>query len=91
MEDDLKGRRPQGKNTYMEDYLKRSPPHWKPYRKQMQLACLTSQFSTELVPAQPQLVLPIYYSLFMLSMFVHHSGHVGHNEQDENFEKTYCT
>ena len=40
----------------MEDYLDGSQPKWKPYRKQMTLACLASQFCTELGPAQPQLV-----------------------------------
>ena len=56
MEDDLKRRGSQGKNTYMEEYLDGSQPQWKSYRKQMKLACLASQFCTELGPAQPQLV-----------------------------------
>ena len=50
---DLKGRRPQGRNTSMEEYLNGSRPQWKPYRKQLTLACLASQFCTELAPAQP--------------------------------------
>ena len=53
MEDDLKGRGSQGKNTSIEE----SRPQCKPYRKQMTLACLASQFCTELGPAQPQLVI----------------------------------
>ena len=56
MEDNLKGRGSQGKNTSMEEYLDGSQPQWKPYRNQMTLACLASQFYTELGPAQPQLV-----------------------------------
>ena len=57
MEDNLKGRGYQGKNTSMEEYLDGSRPQWKPYRNQMTLACLASQFYTELGPAQPQLVI----------------------------------
>ena len=65
MEDDLKGRGSQGKNTSMDEYLEESQPQWKPYRKQMTLACLPSQFHTKLGPAQPQLVIIIIiYGLF---------------------------
>ena len=56
MEDDIKGRGPQGKNTSMEEYLNGTQPQWKPYRKQMTLAYLASQFCNELGPAQPKLV-----------------------------------
>ena len=55
MEVDLNGRQPQWKTTSR-----------KPYRNQMTLACLSSQFYTELGPAQPQLVI----SLFLK----HHAG-----------------
>ena len=57
MEDNLNGRWPQWKTTSMEEYLDGSRPQWKLYRKQMTLACLASQFCTELGPAQPQLVI----------------------------------
>ena len=51
---DLNGRHPQLKMTSMEDDLNGSQPKWKPYR--LTLACLASQFCTDLGPAQPQLV-----------------------------------
>ena len=71
MEDDLNGRQSNWKTSSMEDDLKGITPllknilmevnltQWKPYRKQMTLVSLASKFSSELGPAQPQLVL--YY------------------------------
>ena len=68
MEDDLNGRRSKWKTPSMEDDLKGITPllknivmevnltQWKPYRKQMTFVSLASKFSTELGPAQPQLV-----------------------------------
>ena len=52
MEYDLKGRGSQGKNTSVEE----SRLQYTPYRKETTLACLASQFCTELGPAPPQLV-----------------------------------
>ena len=69
MEDDLKGRGTPGKNTSMEEYLDGSQPQWKSYRKQMTLACLPSQFCTELGPAQPQLVFIILVLVGKLAYF----------------------
>ena len=43
-----------GNNTSIEDYLNLT--QWKPYRKQITFVSLASKFSTELGPAQPQLV-----------------------------------
>ena len=57
MEDNLNGRLDKGKPTSIEEHINGSQPQWKPYKKHMTLACLASQFRTELGPAQPQLVL----------------------------------
>ena len=67
MEDNLNGRQPQWNTTSMEEQISMEDNlQWKktlkkPYRK-MTLACIASQFCTELGPAQPQLVYNIYYS-----------------------------
>ena len=58
MEDDIEGRTPILKSILI---LNGSQPQWKSDRKQMALVCLASQFCTELGPAQPQLVLFVYY------------------------------
>ena len=77
MEEDLDGRRPQWKTTSMEDDLNGRRSKWKtpsmeddlkvitplPYLKQITLVSLASKFSTELGPAQPQLVSPLIYFL----------------------------
>ena len=52
MEDDINGRQPHWKRTSIEDDINRRQPLW----KMTTLACLTSQFCTELGPAQAQLV-----------------------------------
>ena len=57
MEDNLNGRLSKWKNNLYGEW-----PQWKltlrkPYRRQMTLTCLASQFCTELGPAQPQLVI----------------------------------
>ena len=63
MEDDLNGKQPQGKRFSGNSILciYGSQPLWKPYRKQMTLAGLASQFRNEICPAKPQ---PIFYYLF---------------------------
>ena len=68
MEDNLNGirlkwKQPKGKNPSIEEYLIGSQPQWKPHRKQITLACLASQFRTELGPAQPQLLLLIFQNV----------------------------
>ena len=55
MEDNLNGRQPQWRTISMEDNLNGRQPQW----KMTTLACLTSQFCSELGPSQPQLI--IYY------------------------------
>ena len=57
MEDNLNGKQYQWKTTSMEDEINVRQPQW----KITTLACLASQFYSELGPAQPQLVL--YYIL----------------------------
>ena len=51
MEDKLNGRQPQWKTTSMDKKCQ-----WKKTLRKMTLACLVSQFCTELGPAQPELV-----------------------------------
>ena len=53
MEDHLNRRQPQWKTTSMKDHINGRQPQW----KMTTLACLASQFRSELGPAQPQLVL----------------------------------
>ena len=52
MEDNLNGRQTIWRTTSMEDDINGRQPQW----KMTALACLTSQFCSELGPAQPQLV-----------------------------------
>ena len=69
MEDEHKGRRPQWKTTAMEDELNGRQPQWKTTSIEdnligrrhwkMTLACLVSHLCTQLGPAQPQLVIII--------------------------------
>ena len=59
MEDNLNGRQPIWRTTSMEDDINGGQPQW----KMTTLACLTSQYCSELGPAQPHLflVIPILY------------------------------
>ena len=56
MEDNLNGRQTIWRTTSMEDDINGRQPQW----KMTTLACLTSQFCSELGPAQPQLVQYIF-------------------------------
>ena len=53
MKDNLNGKQHQLKTTSMADEINVRQPQW----KMTTLACLASQFCSELGPAQPQLVL----------------------------------